>query len=262
MEHELGAIGHFNMGTYEACGIGRRRRRHQRRLSDSSSPIASTSNSSSSSTSTSSGSSIASEEEGSAAVVDNNELNTDDELPPPETFSPEEIDVEGWLDALSSFGCQRAVLVVSHGCGFNTFPSRTSFPEFNFEYNYSIASVTHYLNGTADIAKDFVEGCRSRGIVPGFYHGAMNNYFLNVASGLVQPGETLVPGMANVTQDQYTQILLANLRQLWTDYGELGEVCLCGWVCICFMSMRVCCVCGCLCCVWVSSSHCENHLGE
>ena len=25
-------------------------------------------------------------------------------------------------------------------------------------------------------------------------------------------------------QAQYTQILLANLRQLWTDYGQLAEV--------------------------------------
>ena len=92
MELEMGAIGHFNMGTYEGCDIGRRRR-----LSDL------------------------------------------DEIPPSEILSPTNVDVEGWLDALVSFGAQRAVLVVSHGCGFDTFPSRTAFPEFGFVYNHSIA---------------------------------------------------------------------------------------------------------------------------
>eukprot|EP00698_Gefionella_okellyi_P025619 TRINITY_DN9444_c0_g1_i2.p1 TRINITY_DN9444_c0_g1~~TRINITY_DN9444_c0_g1_i2.p1 ORF type:complete len:328 (-),score=60.50 TRINITY_DN9444_c0_g1_i2:126-1109(-) len=50
----------------------------------------------------------------------------------------------------------------------------------------------------------------------------MNNAFLNVVSGQVQSQH--VDGQAVITQDQYTQILLANLRQIWTDYGELAEV--------------------------------------
>ena len=52
--------------------------------------------------------------------------------------------------------------------------------------------------------------------------GAMNNAFLNVVNGVVQgnPG----PGQANITQEQYVQILLAQLTQIWTDYGELAEV--------------------------------------
>ena len=50
----------------------------------------------------------------------------------------------------------------------------------------------------------------------------MNNAFLNVVGGVVQgnPG----PGQANITQEQYVQILLAQLTQIWTDYGELAEV--------------------------------------
>jgi hypothetical protein len=37
-------------------------------------------------------------------------------------------------------------------------------------------------------------------------------------------GTSWIPGQARVTQAQYTQILLKNLEQLWTDYGELAEV--------------------------------------
>ena len=37
-------------------------------------------------------------------------------------------------------------------------------------------------------------------------------------------GKAPGPWMPVITQDQYTKILLANLRQLWTDYGPLAEV--------------------------------------
>jgi hypothetical protein len=50
----------------------------------------------------------------------------------------------------------------------------------------------------------------------------MNNAFLNVRSGIVSTD--WIPGQARITQDQYTQVLLANLRQLWTEYGPLAEV--------------------------------------
>ena len=63
-------------------------------------------------------------------------------------------------------------------------------------------------------------GCRecagAAGIKPGFYHGAMNNAFLGVHSGRAQRPTSMGPYMPGVTQDQYTKILLANLRQLWT----------------------------------------------
>eukprot|EP01059_Diplonema_ambulator_P010758 TRINITY_DN20796_c0_g1_i1.p1 TRINITY_DN20796_c0_g1~~TRINITY_DN20796_c0_g1_i1.p1 ORF type:complete len:540 (+),score=167.42 TRINITY_DN20796_c0_g1_i1:68-1687(+) len=178
---ELTNIGHFNMGTYQACGIG------------------------------------STTLEGTAENMKSIYLS----LPPPETFAPTNVTVEQWIQALKSYGSKHAVLVVSHGCGFNTFPSNTAFPEFGFVWNYSVKS-SPWMNGKGDIAADFVAMCKKYDIKPGFYHGAMNNAFLNVVKGVVQPNP--IPGQANITQDQYTQILLANLRQLWTDYGQLAEV--------------------------------------
>ena len=137
------------------------------------------------------------------------------DLPPAQDFAPTEIDTDTWLAALKSFGAKRAVLVVSHGCGFNTFPSKTAFPEFGFEYNYTIAR-SPWMGGKGDIAAMFIASCKKYGINPGFYHGAMNNAFLNVHGGTVRPGIS-GPGGADITQDQYTKILLANLRQLCMD---------------------------------------------
>jgi alpha-L-fucosidase len=51
----------------------------------------------------------------------------------------------------------------------------------------------------------------------------MNNAFLNVHSGKVADGRSC-SFCPDITQEQYEQVLLANLRQLWTDYGELAEV--------------------------------------
>lgn len=51
----------------------------------------------------------------------------------------------------------------------------------------------------------------------------MNNAFLNLRGGKVG-NPTGIPGQAIITQEEYYQILLANLRQLWTDYGQLAEV--------------------------------------
>jgi hypothetical protein len=36
------------------------------------------------------------------------------------------------------------------------------------------------MGGNGDIAKLFIAACKKYGIRPGFYHGAMNNAFLNV----------------------------------------------------------------------------------
>jgi len=170
MLDEIGAIGHFNMETYEDCGIG-----------------------------------------ASANGI---------YVPPATTFAPTNVDTDQWLQALTSFGAKHAVLVVSHGCGFNTFLSRTAFPDFGFVYNYTVNASKY----PEDVAMQFVNSAKKYGVKPGFYLGAMNNAFLNVQGGVVGTPASLVPGQANITQDQYTQILLAQLRQVWTDYGELAEV--------------------------------------
>eukprot|EP01064_Diplonema_japonicum_P023838 TRINITY_DN3427_c0_g1_i1.p1 TRINITY_DN3427_c0_g1~~TRINITY_DN3427_c0_g1_i1.p1 ORF type:complete len:560 (+),score=179.98 TRINITY_DN3427_c0_g1_i1:64-1680(+) len=177
---ELTSIGHFNMGTFQSCGIGAM---------------------------TLEGNA----EEGASYIA----------LPPASTFAPTNVSTDQWIQAIKSYGAKHAVLVVSHGCGFNTFPSNTAFPEFDFVYNYSIKH-SPWKNGAGDIAREFVDSCHKYGIRPGFYHGAMNNAFLNVVGGKVQPNT--IPGQAKITQDQYYQILLANLRQLWTNYGPLAEV--------------------------------------
>ena len=51
----------------------------------------------------------------------------------------------------------------------------------------------------------------------------MNNAFLNVVGGKVRSGRSC-DWCPDITQDQYTQVLLAQLRQLWSSYGKISEV--------------------------------------
>jgi hypothetical protein len=44
-----------------------------------------------------------------------------------------------------------------------------------------------------------------------------------VSGGVVVPGEAK-PGQINVTQQQYDDLVVAQLTELWTDYGPLEEI--------------------------------------
>ena len=72
---EIGTIGHFNMGTFEACGIG------------------------------------TTVLEGVGPVVPPTHDLRGATVPPPSTFAPTTVDVDSWVKALASFGAARAVLV-------------------------------------------------------------------------------------------------------------------------------------------------------
>ena len=122
-------------------------------------------------------------------------------VPPASTFAPTNVQPEMWVKSLAAVGVTRAVLVVSHGCGFNTFPSRTNLTLADgrkFVYNYSIVN-SPWKGGKGDIAREFVDACAKHGIRPGFYHGSVNNAFLNVRKGTVGP-PTGIPGQAVITQ--------------------------------------------------------------
>ena len=86
-------------------------------------------------------------------------------------------------------------------------------------YNYTVAQSKSPVQ---DIVGNFVNSCRSHDIQPGFYYSVVTNYYLNVEGGTVQNSYPK-PGMANVTQDQYLDIVMAQLDELWGQYGALGK---------------------------------------
>ena len=62
------------------------------------------------------------------------------------------------------------------------------------------------------------------GIGHGFYYSLTNNFFLNVISHQAGASKTLLPGQVNVSQAEFEAIALAQVTELWTEYGNLTEI--------------------------------------
>ena len=142
-------------------------------------------------------------------------------LPPPDTFNPDMLDVGQWVEAAVAFGAKYAVLTAQHCSGFSMWPTDV-LSETGFNYTYS-TKYSKFRGGNYDVVKDFITACAKYGIQPGIYYSLNQNYYLNSGHGLVQ-NTSLVPGQANVSQELYGRIVLAQMRELWTNYGNLSEI--------------------------------------
>jgi len=144
-----------------------------------------------------------------------------DYLPSPEEFNPSLIDLDNWLDVAESFGAKYAVLTAQHCSGFSMWPTDI-LSATGFDYKYSI-KYSPLMNGTYDLVRAFIDSCKKHNIAPGIYYSLNENFYLDVASGKVM-NTTLHPGQERVSQDLYNKIVLAQMTELWSNYGELSEL--------------------------------------
>ena len=142
-------------------------------------------------------------------------------LPDPNVFNPEKLDLDQWLATAKSFGAKYAVLVAQHCSGFSMWPTDV-YSETGFNYTYS-TKYSSFRGGGYDVVKNFIASCQKAGIKPGIYYSLNQNYYLNSGHGLVK-NTTLVPGQAQVSQDLYGKIVLAQMKELWSNYGPLTEI--------------------------------------
>jgi len=142
-------------------------------------------------------------------------------LPPPTDFNPSLIDLDNWLSVAVSYGAKYAVLTAQHCSGFSMWPTNIE-QATGFDYQYSVKN-SALKNGSFDVVKAFVDSCKKHNVAPGIYYGLNENFYLNVASGKVMDTK-LSAGQQNVTQGMYNKIILAQMRELWTNYGELSEL--------------------------------------
>ena len=142
------------------------------------------------------------------------------------SFNPTNINVSNWVDSFLSLGVTSAVLTAKHGCGFLAWHTKTTLPD-GTEYPY-------HVSDEQATAQRFVAATSAAGIGHGFYYSLTNNFYLNVRGHNVQPPSSLLPGQANVTQSQYEDLALAQVTELWTEFGGLTEIWLdggCGAMC-------------------------------
>ena len=129
-----------------------------------------------------------------------------------EKLSSEQLDTDSWCEAIESFGGKYATLVAKHLCGFTLWPS--SVTSGNFTYDYGVRDY--------DVVQRLAESCSARGIKLGLYYSVNVNAYLNVNQGKPVPLDTT--NKTIVTQEQYNDIVLQHLTELWSNYGDLAEI--------------------------------------
>lgn len=124
-------------------------------------------------------------------------------------FNPTMLDTDQWLSTAAAAGAKYAVLVAKHCSGFSLWPTEA--------HGYSVKSAP-WRDGKGDIVGDFIKSCKKFGIKPGLYYSvACNGYFC-----VDNPG-TVLSGNAD-EQKAYNEMVIKQLTELWTNYGELFEI--------------------------------------
>lgn len=85
-----------------------------------------------------------------------------------------------------------------------------------------------------NVVEQFVAATEAAGIGHGFYYSLTNNFYLNVAGHTARPKSTALPGQAPVSQEEFEALALAQVSELWRNYGDLTEIWLdggCGAMC-------------------------------
>lgn len=124
-------------------------------------------------------------------------------------FNPSALDTDQWIQTAKAAGAKYAILTAKHCSGFCLWPTEA--------HGYSVKN-SPWKNGKGDIVKDFFESCRKYGIKPGLYYSVTCNAFLNVDNpGTVRSGD-------KEEQRRYNRIVIQQLTELWSNYGELFEI--------------------------------------
>lgn len=131
-------------------------------------------------------------------------------------WNPSALDTDAWISAGVAMGCQRFVYVAKHGCGFATWPSNATI--LGARYPYSVA----FSPNTTDVVGSFVASAKRAGVGFGFYYSVGSNAKCNVQGGNICGNP--VAGQLNVTKEEFDDLVVQQLTELWGSFGPLAEV--------------------------------------
>jgi alpha-L-fucosidase len=152
------------------------------------------------------------------STFDGNELS--DGRAPASLYAPDALDVDQWVSVARDAGMRYAVLTAKHVAGHCLWPSRHTA--------YTVANSTD----RTDVCERFVDACRKRGVLPGFYYCSWDNHNRFGSrtpsdegvkwgdwAGVPAEGQPLAPFTTSVYQNFQT----LQLTELLTQYGEIAE---------------------------------------
>lgn len=126
----------------------------------------------------------------------------------PKTIHPKNLEPEQWVRSAAALGAKYAVLVANHGTGFSLWNTKVN--------DFSIAH-TDWRSGGGDICREFVDACRKYGLKPGFYYSIVCNGYYDINNDEPQD-------YRGSKYQHYLECVEAQLKELWSQYGELAEI--------------------------------------
>lgn len=134
------------------------------------------------------------------------DYNDSKTLPNVNTFNPNKLSTDQWIRTAKAAGATYALLTVKHGTGFCLWPSAVN------DYN---VGHTKWRNGKADILKEFIASCKKYGLKPGLYYNTNSSTYYS--SGYK-------PFVSDIAHKLYNEDVLAQLKEIWSNYGDVFEI--------------------------------------
>jgi alpha-L-fucosidase len=135
----------------------------------------------------------------------NQELPSGNE--PSTMYAPDKLDVDQWIQVARDCGMKYAILTTKHVSGHCLWRSKHT--------DYHVGT----SGNTTDVVEAFVTACAKYGVMPGFYYCSWDNH---TRLGSVTWSEAPLAGA--FTTQAYREYQLAQVEELLTQYGPIGEV--------------------------------------
>ncbi len=132
-------------------------------------------------------------------------------------FNPTQFDAEEWVLAFKSAGAKYVTITTKHHDGFAMYDSAVS--------DYDIVERTPYGK---DVLRQLKEACDKHGLKLFFYYSQLDwhhpDYFPRGSTGKLYTGRP-----ESGDWDAYIDYMNAQLRELLSNYGEIGGIWFDGW---------------------------------
>ncbi|HEY1792128.1 MAG TPA: alpha-L-fucosidase [Opitutaceae bacterium] len=128
-------------------------------------------------------------------------------------FDPEKLDCGQWADEAKAAGMTYMVLTVKHTEGIALYPSSVTTRDTRM--------FTKFREGKADIVREFVTACRSRGLHVGFYYCFPGDYSDIAHRNAPPPGKPNLHGLPPEAASDYVVFMERQLSEMLTRYGPI-----------------------------------------
>jgi alpha-L-fucosidase len=131
----------------------------------------------------------------------------------PDLFNPAKLDCGQWADAAKGAGMTYLVLTVKHTEGIALYPSAVTPRDTRM--------FRKFRDGKADVVREFMAACRSRGLKVGLYYCFPGDYSDAAHKNAPPPGMPNLHGLPPEAAGDYVGFMKRQLAEMLANYGPI-----------------------------------------